>query len=132
VTRPRREIAPGAVYVPDWLSLPEQRRLVTAWRRRAQGPVPMRSPRLPNGSAMSVQMVCLGWHWQPYRYTRTADDAGGDPVAPVPAWLAELGKVFGGSSRLAYHGVRGSFRAPEIPPPGWLPVGSISPCAKPA
>ena len=41
---------------------------------------------------MSVQMVCLGWHWAPYRYTRTADDVDGAPVTPFPAWLGELGR----------------------------------------
>jgi alkylated DNA repair protein (DNA oxidative demethylase) len=40
---------------------------------------------------MSVQTVCLGWHWQPYRYTRTADDVGGGAVAPLPTWLVDLG-----------------------------------------
>lgn len=41
---------------------------------------------------MSVQTVCLGWHWRPYRYSRTADDAGGARVAELPRWLAELGR----------------------------------------
>ena len=42
---------------------------------------------------MSVQMVCLGWHWQPYRYTRTADDAGGARVLDFPDWLGDLGRA---------------------------------------
>ncbi len=41
---------------------------------------------------MSVKTVCLGWHWQPYRYSRTADDAGGAPVAPFPDSLTRLGQ----------------------------------------
>jgi alkylated DNA repair protein (DNA oxidative demethylase) len=41
---------------------------------------------------MSVRMVCLGWHWVPYRYSRTRDDQDGSPVAPVPDWLVELGR----------------------------------------
>jgi alkylated DNA repair protein (DNA oxidative demethylase) len=52
----------------------------------------MRHTKLPNGGVMSVQTVCLGWHWQPYTYTRTADDVNGSPVAPFPDWLAELGR----------------------------------------
>ncbi|WP_430334643.1 alpha-ketoglutarate-dependent dioxygenase AlkB family protein [Rhodococcus sp. ACT016] len=90
--RPRRKVAPGAVLVPDWLDLADQRRLVAACRVWARGPVPMRAARLPTGHAMSVQTVCLGWHWQPYRYSRIADDAGGGRVLPVPEWLAQLGK----------------------------------------
>jgi alkylated DNA repair protein (DNA oxidative demethylase) len=78
--------------VPDWLSIARQRELVDACRDWARGPAPIRSAKLPNGGVMSVQTVCLGWHWQPYRYTRTADDVGGGPVAPFPGWLAELGR----------------------------------------
>ena len=33
---------------------------------------------------MTVQSVCLGWHWQPYVYSRTADDTDGAPVKPLP------------------------------------------------
>ena len=39
---------------------------------------------------MSVQTVCLGWHWIPYRYCRTADD--GTPVKPFPEWLGAIGR----------------------------------------
>ena len=55
---------------------------------------------------MSVQSVCLGWHWQPYAYSRTADDTDGAPVKPLPASLLELGAravldAFGPASALA-------------------------------
>lgn len=40
---------------------------------------------------MSVRTVCLGWHWQPYKYTRTADDVNGLHILGFPDWLAELG-----------------------------------------
>ncbi|GAA4206870.1 alpha-ketoglutarate-dependent dioxygenase AlkB family protein [Actinocatenispora rupis] len=89
----RREVAPGAVHVPGWLDLDAQRRLVTACREWARGPVPARSAVLPGGHPMSVRTVCLGWHWQPYRYTRTADDVNGDRVAPLPDWLVRLGSA---------------------------------------
>lgn len=84
--------APGAVHLPGWLGLPEQQRLVSACREWATGPVPLRHTRLPRGGVMSVQTVCLGWHWRPYRYTRTADDVNGRRVAGLPSWLAELGR----------------------------------------
>jgi alkylated DNA repair protein (DNA oxidative demethylase) len=41
---------------------------------------------------MSVKTVCLGWHWQPYKYTRTADDVNGQPVAPFPEWLGDVAR----------------------------------------
>lgn len=91
--RPRVVVAPGAVHVPEWLSAEQQRELVVACRGWARGPVPLRHTALPGGGVMSVRTVCLGWHWQPYRYTRTADDVNGAPVAPFPKWLAELGRA---------------------------------------
>lgn len=92
LARARREVSPGAVHLPDWLTLDAQRGLVEACRDWAAGPVPIRSARLPRGGLMSVQTVCLGWHWQPYRYSRTADDAGGAVVARFPDWLGDLGR----------------------------------------
>jgi alkylated DNA repair protein (DNA oxidative demethylase) len=90
--RPRAEIAPGAVHLPGWLAEDEQRELVTACRAWARPPAGLRATRLPAGGVMSVQTVCLGWHWIPYRYSRTADDGDGAPVKPFPRWLAELGR----------------------------------------
>lgn len=86
------EIAPGAVHIPDWLTLEQQRDLVTACRGWAAGPAPMRHTQLPNRSTMSVQTVCLGWHWTPYRYTRVAVDQNDAPVTPFPEWLGELSR----------------------------------------
>ncbi|UUN28564.1 alpha-ketoglutarate-dependent dioxygenase AlkB [Streptomyces sp. FIT100] len=90
--RERAVVAPGAVHVPGWLSAARQRELVEACRGWARGPVPIRHTRLPGGGVMSVRTVCVGWHWQPYRYTRTADDVNGERVAAFPEWLAELGR----------------------------------------
>lgn len=90
--RPPAEIAPGAVHLPGWLSPDQQRRLVAACQEWAQPPAGMRAARLPNGSVMSVRTVCLGWHWYPYRYSRTVDDGDGSAVTSFPAWLADLGR----------------------------------------
>ena len=90
--RPRTEITPGAVHLPGWLSLDEQQRLVAACREWALPPAGLRHTAMPSGGTMSVQTVCLGWHWLPYRYTRTAEDVDGAPVKPFPSWLADLGR----------------------------------------
>jgi alkylated DNA repair protein (DNA oxidative demethylase) len=91
---PRRQIAPGATHLPGWLDLPQQRHLAAACQAWALAPVPARAAVLPSGARMSVRTVCLGWHWLPYRrYSRTADDAGGDRVAELPGWLADLGRA---------------------------------------
>jgi alkylated DNA repair protein (DNA oxidative demethylase) len=85
-------LAPGAVHVPDWLDLDRQRELVLACREwAAEGPG-IRAAVMPNGSQMSVRSVCLGWHWYPYRYSRTRDDQDGSPVTAFPEWLGDLGR----------------------------------------
>ncbi|MFC7641349.1 alpha-ketoglutarate-dependent dioxygenase AlkB family protein [Streptosporangium lutulentum] len=83
--RPRAEIAPGAVHVPGWLDSPRQHQLVQAcrdWARTGE----MERVRLPGGGLLSVRTLCLGLRWRPYRYT-------GEPVQPLPDWLAELGRT---------------------------------------
>lgn len=91
--RPDREVAPGAVHLPDWLDDEQQRELVGLCRTWARGPVPMRTVRMPNGGLMSVRSMSLGWHWLPYRYSRTADDVGGGVVPPFPEVLWDLGRA---------------------------------------
>jgi DNA oxidative demethylase len=78
--------------VPGWMTTAEKRDLVAACRDWARPPAGMRATRMPTGGMMSVRTVCLGWHWLPYRYSRTADDVDGAPVKPFPGWLADLGR----------------------------------------
>ncbi len=53
-----------------------------------------------NGSSMSVRITCLGWHWYPYRYSKTVDDDDGRPVAPFPTWLGRAREQGGRATRL--------------------------------
>jgi DNA oxidative demethylase len=91
--RERREVLAGVVHVPDWLDLDAQRGLVEDFGRWALPPAGIRHPRVPTGHLMSVQSVCLGWHWRPYAYSRTADDVDGAPVKPLPAKIVDLAKA---------------------------------------
>ncbi|MEV0415685.1 alpha-ketoglutarate-dependent dioxygenase AlkB [Streptomyces sp. NPDC050448] len=90
--RERTEIAPGAVHVPDWLAPERQRELLEACRAWARPPAGLRTVRTPGGGTMTARQVCLGLHWYPYGYARTAVDGDGAPVKPMPDWLAELGR----------------------------------------
>jgi len=92
LSRPRREIAPGAVHVPGWLSLEQQAWIAARFREWAEGPVPLRAAKI-RGHEMSVKTVCLGWHWQPYKYTRDATDVNGRRVLPFPDWLVRVGRL---------------------------------------
>jgi alkylated DNA repair protein (DNA oxidative demethylase) len=86
------EVLPGAVLVEGWLDLDQQRALAGDFRRWAEPPAGLRHPRMPTGHLMTLQAVCLGWHWQPYRYSATADDTDGAPVKPLPPELVELSR----------------------------------------
>ncbi|MEV6836300.1 alpha-ketoglutarate-dependent dioxygenase AlkB [Streptomyces sp. NPDC051133] len=90
--RERAQVAPGAVHVPDWLDADRQRRLLTACREWARPPAGLRTVRTPGGGTMTARQVCLGRHWYPYGYARTAVDGDGAPVKPFPDWLDELGR----------------------------------------
>jgi DNA oxidative demethylase len=100
-------LLPGAVKIAGWLDLDAQRSLAAAFRQWALPPAGLRHPRVPSGNLMSVQSVCLGWHWEPYAYSRTADDTDGSPVKPLPAELANLARAavadaFGPESAASY------------------------------
>jgi alkylated DNA repair protein (DNA oxidative demethylase) len=86
------EPLPDVIQLPDWLDLAAQRDLVDAFRTWALPPAGLRHPRMPTGHLMSVQSVCLGWHWRPYAYSRTADDTDGAPVKPLPDDLFALAR----------------------------------------
>ncbi|MEU3983543.1 alpha-ketoglutarate-dependent dioxygenase AlkB [Streptomyces sp. NPDC026672] len=90
--RPRRQVAEGAVHMPDWLDADAQRELLAACREWARPPAGLRTVRTPGGGTMTARQVCLGWHWYPYAYARTVVDGDGAPVKPFPAWLGDLGR----------------------------------------
>ncbi len=107
--QPTLEVAPGAVHIPGWLTIAEQRKLVAACRIWARPPAGMRATRMPTGGVMSVQTVCLGWHWLPYHYSRTADDVDGAEGKPFPGWLGDLGRravaaVYGDAAAASEYG----------------------------
>ncbi|MCW7941596.1 DNA repair protein [Streptomyces hygroscopicus] len=106
--RSRREVAPGAVHVPDWLDADRQSRLLHACREWAGPPAGLRTVHTPGGGTMTSRQVCLGRHWYPYGYARTVVDGDGAPVKPLPHWPAALG-------REAVETARGPHAAPPEP-----------------
>ncbi|MER8091142.1 alpha-ketoglutarate-dependent dioxygenase AlkB [Streptomyces sp. NPDC094048] len=89
--RDKGEVAPGVTLVPDWLTAEQQEWIVDQFREWVQGPVPIRSVKI-RGHEISVRTVCLGRHWQPYKYTREATDVNGARVLPFPEWMIRLGR----------------------------------------
>jgi alkylated DNA repair protein (DNA oxidative demethylase) len=92
IGRPTVRPLPDVTHIRNWLTRAEQRALVGQFRAWALPPAGLRHPRVPTGHLMTVQSVCLGWHWQPYAYSRTADDTDGAPVKPMPAALVDLAR----------------------------------------
>lgn len=88
--RSKQELAPGAVHLPDWLSLQEQRQLLHLCREWARPPSGLYTPRMPDGKPLSVRVMGLGWHWYPYKYSRTRDDCDRLPCLAFPAELHQL------------------------------------------
>ena len=88
--RTRNELGAGAVHIPDWLDLDAQVELVGRCREWSRGPAGLRTPRMPDGTPLSIRSVCLGWHWYPYAYSRTCDDHDGAPVKPLPPDIVAL------------------------------------------
>lgn len=86
------ELPAGAYYRPGFLTLEQQRWIVARFHEWTRGPVPLRSAKV-RGHEMSVKTVCLGWHWQPYRYTRAATDVNGQRVLDFPGWMTDLGRA---------------------------------------
>jgi DNA oxidative demethylase len=89
--RSPQEIAPGAFHLPDWLSVGEQDHLANACVEWGKPPGGLRHVKVRNGE-MSVETMCLGWHWLPYRYSRICEDTDQSPVKPFPQWLGDLGR----------------------------------------
>lgn len=90
--RRRHEPLPGVVHVPDWLSPTRQRRLAAEFSRWAAPPAGLRRPRVRSGHQMSIESVCLGWHWVPNRYVTHAIDVDGEPVKAFPPGLVALAR----------------------------------------
>ena len=93
LARPREVtiVAPGAVWLKNWLSLDEQAALVARCRVIMDGPAGGYVPTVRGGGRMHVRMTCLGRHWNPltYQYVSTRADHDDAPVGPVPEeWVA--------------------------------------------
>jgi alkylated DNA repair protein (DNA oxidative demethylase) len=86
------EIGPGAVHLPRYLSLADQRGLVDQCRALVDGAVPAYVPVVRGGGTMHVRMLCLGRHWngQTYAYEPTRSDFDRLPAPPLPDNLRRL------------------------------------------
>ena len=85
------QVAPGALWLRNWLAIDLQVSVVNRCRSLLGGPAGGYTPTVRGGGKMHVQMMCLGRHWNPrtYTYETTRADHDGLPVGPVPDdWVA--------------------------------------------
>ena len=100
-------VAPGAFYVPSWLSIHEQLKLIALCREWGGGPAGFHVPCMFDGTPLSIKSLYLGWYWRHgSEYTRIIDEASGIRVKPFPDELV----------RLAYHAYMDTFGQGEFYP----------------
>ena len=89
--RSPRIVAPGAVWVPGFLTPAAQAWIIARYAEWQSGPVPPHATSIA-GHPMSVTTIGLGWHWRPGRYDRRAADVNDAVVLPFPDWMTRLGR----------------------------------------
>lgn len=112
--REPREIAPGAVHIPDWLSLAEQIELVGACRSWARGEHRMVHQVLAGGGVMSVRSTVLGRGWS--RAWHEGQGAGAGRQGHEPRGEEGEGLLPEALSALGPRALRAAYgeRAPEV------------------
>ena len=98
------EIAPGAVHLPRYLSLADQRALVDRCRSLVDGEVPAYVPVVRGGGKMHVRMLCLGRHWngKTYSYETTRSDFDNRPAPPLPDDFKALAQRLACAASMAF------------------------------
>jgi DNA oxidative demethylase len=97
------EVAPGAIHLPHYLSIEQQRALIEQCNALVDGAVPAYVPIVRGGGKMHVRMLCLGRHWNPktYQYESTRADFDGLPAPPLPANLQALAMEIAATAGMA-------------------------------
>lgn len=88
------EVYPGAFHLSGHLSIEAQVSLVARCREIGGRPAGFYTPRVRNGRSMSIQMVCLGRHWnaRTYTYEASRSDYDGLQVQELEDDLAHLAR----------------------------------------
>jgi DNA alkylation damage repair protein AlkB len=98
------EIVPGAVHLPRYLSIADQRAVIDRCRALVDGDVPAYVPVVRGGGKMHVRMLCLGRHWngKTYTYETTRSDFDNLPAPPLPDTFKGLAQALARAAGMAF------------------------------
>src|SRR6476619_1228515 len=85
-------LAPGALHLRRYLPVDEQRKVASRCLDLGSQPAGFYTPIVRGGHPMSVQMLCLGRHWnaRTYSYEDTRSDVDDRPAPALPGEMASL------------------------------------------
>ena len=88
----RLDVAPGAVHLRGYLPISEQRAIASRCLELGAEAAGFYTPIVRGGHPMSVQMLCLGRHWnaRTYSYEEVRSDIDGLPAPRLPQEFATL------------------------------------------
>ena len=89
-----RDYGTGAVHLPGYFTIGQQRSLAAQCQALVEGDVPAYVPVVRGGGKMHVRMLCLGRHWngRTYQYERERSDFDGLAAPPIPGNLGQIAR----------------------------------------
>jgi DNA oxidative demethylase len=111
IPRETTKLQPGAIHIPDWLTIAQQNNLLTLIRHYTKDR--WYTPTMLDGPPMKHPIAFLGLAWRPYEYFQL------EPHYPLPNEIVAL-------ARQALHAAKLSY-SPYQPDTGivnWFPEGS--------
>jgi DNA alkylation damage repair protein AlkB len=99
-----RWLAPGACLLEGFVALDAQAALAARCRELVDADTGAYVPIVRGGKSMRVRMLCLGRHWNPriYAYQDVRGDFDNEPVPPLPADLADVGRRAAAAAGFAF------------------------------
>ena len=100
-------VAPGAFFVPSWLTVDEQIALIALCRQWGKPPAGFVVPHMADGTPLSIKSLYMGWNWHPgQQYTKFYGEQERVAVKEFPAELGQLAQrayqqTFGASGSFA-------------------------------
>jgi DNA oxidative demethylase len=108
----------GVTHLRTFLSPVEQQALASECLSLGASPAGFYTPVVRGMHPMSVQMLCVGRHWNAvtYRYEQTRSDVDGREAPPLPATFADLARRIADAAGFDMH--------PDICIVNWYRAGS--------